>query len=270
MAVAESPLRTLLIYTTVTYAVSWPSWALWGVLSESPPLVRTVLFVLGGLGPFIAGAVLTHRSKRRVREWLADVFHLRVPARYYVAALALPVGVILVAGTVHLVVFDGTLTLEALPETVEYPLFLGVVVLFGGGLEEPGWRGYLLPRLQERYSALAAALAIGVVWAGWHLPLFVLPGTVQSEMVPLLYVTQMVSMSVVLTWITNAVGGSVVPAVLLHAGGNAILNYYPTGGASGAVSPLGLGLLVATLTAFAIGLVIVYGPETLAPGDDRR
>lgn len=169
------------------------------------------------------------------------MFRLRVPGRYHVVALALPIVIVLIAGVVHLFLLGGELTVEALPSTAAYPLFLGFIVLSGGGLEEPGWRGYLLPQLQERYSALVAALAVGVVWAAWHLPLFVLPETIQREMALWLYVSQLLSMSAVLTWLTNAVGGSVVPAILLHAGGNAILNYYPTGGTAGAVSPLGLG-----------------------------
>ncbi|WP_159898767.1 CPBP family intramembrane glutamic endopeptidase [Salinirussus salinus] len=260
-----SPLRSLAVYTCLTYAVSWTSWGLWGMLPAGPSALGTVLFVLGGLGPFLVGVALTYRSRRQVRSWLAAIFRIQVPVRYYAAALALPVAVILVAGAVHTVVFDGGLTLEALPGSYEYPLFLGFILLFGGGLEEPGWRGYLLPQLQRRYSALVAALVVGVVWAGWHLPLFVLPGTVQSQMSLVLYLSQILAMSVVLTWLTNAVGGSVVPAVLLHAGGNAVLNYYPVGGVAGATSALGLGLLVATLLGVASLLVVAYGPSDLAP-----
>lgn len=45
-------------------------------------------------------------------------------------------------------------------------------VVWGGGQEELGWRGFMLPVLQERYSALTASLLVGVAWAGWHLALF--------------------------------------------------------------------------------------------------
>jgi membrane protease YdiL (CAAX protease family) len=221
--------------------------------------------VVGGLGPFAAGAILTQRSDRQLRSWLANIFRMRVQIRYYLVALVLPIIAILVAGTVHSIVFDGRVSLETLPETYEYPLFLGFIVLFGGGLEEPGWRGYLLPQLQQRYSALVAALLVGIVWAGWHLPLFVLPGTIQSEVSLVLYTSQMIAMSVVLTWVTNAARGSVVPAILLHAGGNAVLNYYPIGGVAGAISTLGLSLLVATLAGIACLLIVLYGPNDLAP-----
>lgn len=50
---AESPLRTPVVYTLLTYAVSWSSWSLWAVLSDVPTPVQLGLFVLGGLGPFL-------------------------------------------------------------------------------------------------------------------------------------------------------------------------------------------------------------------------
>jgi membrane protease YdiL (CAAX protease family) len=139
-----------------------------------------------------------------VRAWLREVFAARVALRYYILALALP-GI------------------------VEYPLFLGFIILFGGGLEEPGWRGYLLPALQETYSPLTAGLIVGVVWAGWHLPLVFIPGTIQHTLRLGLYLLQLVELSILLTWLTNRSDGSVLPAILLHAGGNALLNYYPVG-----------------------------------------
>jgi membrane protease YdiL (CAAX protease family) len=265
----KQPVWTVLVYTLVTYAFSWTCWVLRALFPSTDTVARMVLFVLGGLGPFFVGIFLTFVAGRSVQSWLAHIFSVRISGRYYVVALGVPLVAVLVAGSVHAFVFGGELTPDALPAAVEYPLFLGFVALFGGGLEEPGWRGYLLPRLQNEYTAFVAALVIGVVWAGWHLPLFVLSDTVQSGMPLGLYVAQVMAMSVVLTWLTNTVRGSVVPAIILHAGANSVLNYYPVGGVAGAVSPLGLGLLVAALMAVALALVIHYGPQHLAPSEEN-
>lgn len=38
--------------------------------------------------------------------------------------------------------------------------------------EEPGWRGYMLPRLRKVFGPLAASVVIFPVWLLWHLPFF--------------------------------------------------------------------------------------------------
>ncbi|ELZ88302.1 CPBP family intramembrane glutamic endopeptidase [Haloferax sulfurifontis] len=261
VAVADwSPRATLLGYTVLTYTISWSLWTVWAISETGSTLTGTVLFVLGGLGPFATGILLTRASDRSLRAWLRSIFETRVALRYYALALALPVALFLTAAAIHVVLFDGVVTPDVLPGIIEYPLFLGFIVLFGGGLEEPGWRGYLLPALQETYSPLRAGLIVGVVWAGWHLPLVFIPGTIHHTLPLGLYLLQLVELSILLSWLTNRVNGSVLPAILLHASGNALLNYYPVGGVAGATRPLGLGLLVTTLTVVIVALVIAAGP----------
>jgi len=46
-----------------------------------------------------------------------------------------------------------------------------IALLFVALGEEPGWRGFLLPRLQQRFAPLTADLVLGAIWALWHLPL---------------------------------------------------------------------------------------------------
>ena len=259
-AVADwSTQRTFFVYTTVTYTITWSLWGLWATVAVGSSLAATVLFSLGGLGPFAASILLVQHTRQSVRSWLGRLFRVRGPARYYLLAVVLPAILVTVAGATHVLVFDAEVTPEAVPVAVEYPIFLGFVLLFGGGFEEPGWRGYLLPVLRAEYSALTSALLVGVVWAVWHLPLFFIPGSVQQEISPGLYLLQIIALSVALTWITNAVDGSVLPAMLLHAGGNTIVNYYPVGGVAGATSPVGLGLLVTSIGAFSVFLVLRYG-----------
>jgi len=50
------------------------------------------------------------------------------------------------------------------------------LVLLGGMWEEPGWTGFALPVLQARHGSrpfgfLRASLVMGLIRAGWHLPL---------------------------------------------------------------------------------------------------
>ena len=81
--------------------------------------------------------------------------------------------------------------------------------------EEPGWRGFALPRLERRLAAVPAALALGVVWAAWHTMMFILQGTVSHFPVMALH---LLAGSVLFSWVYRRTAGSLLCAVLFHAG----------------------------------------------------
>jgi membrane protease YdiL (CAAX protease family) len=90
-------------------------------------------------------------------------------------------------------------------------------MLIVGLFEEPGWRGYALPRMQRNHNALWAALVLGVVWALWHLPEMVGdPG----EREPIPYMFSVVAQSVLLAWIYNSTRGSLLLVILFHGAVN--------------------------------------------------
>ena len=98
------------------------------------------------------------------------------------------------------------------------PGLLVLVLLIGGPLgEEPGWRGYAVPILQRRFGPVTGALVLGLVWAVWHLPLRLIPGTPQAQLPLLLVVVQTVAVSLILAWILRSTGGSLLLVVLTHA-----------------------------------------------------
>jgi uncharacterized protein len=98
-----------------------------------------------------------------------------------------------------------------------WPNYLYDAVISGGmigpGLfEEIGWRGFALPHLQRRYSALVSSLILGLVWACWHFPnFFFFTPTRLAIFVPMGMV-----MSVIYTWVYNSTGGSLFAVVALH------------------------------------------------------
>lgn len=105
----------------------------------------------------------------------------------------------------------------------------GYTFFFGGGLtEEPGWRGFLLPRLQTRLSPLSASLLVWIPWALWHAPLdfagYAGPsfGDYFRTRVVLL-----LSVSVILTFIYNRTGGSILAAALFHSVYNIAPDFIP-------------------------------------------
>jgi len=101
-----------------------------------------------------------------------------------------------------------------------------VIIFFVGGafFEEPGWRGFALPRLQQRYGSLWGTLILGVLWAFWHLPVFLVPGFngagtgFAGVSIPFVeFVFGTMGMAVIFTWVFNNTRGSLLLAMLLHA-----------------------------------------------------
>jgi hypothetical protein len=90
-----------------------------------------------------------------------------------------------------------------------------VVGVLAGGWEELGWRGYALPRLLKRFSPLVASIGVGVLWAAWHIPLFM------SGELPWADAASLVLLSILFTAVFVRTKQSVLIAVLMHAALNA-------------------------------------------------
>jgi membrane protease YdiL (CAAX protease family) len=91
--------------------------------------------------------------------------------------------------------------------------------------EEPGWRGFALPRLQAKFSPLVSSLILGVLWAVWHAPGRF--GGVEAKSVSdtLVEWVLIVLVTVIFTWIFNRTKGSVLVTALLHPAMNATTKY---------------------------------------------
>ncbi|WP_217920478.1 type II CAAX endopeptidase family protein [Halolamina sp. CBA1230] len=246
-------------YFVLTLALSWSVWI--PVLSSVDGPMARIAAIPGAFGPLAAAAVVTHLRGESVRAWLASTLDWRRPARWYVAALAIPIGVGLALAVVSVVMVgfeDGTLV----PALLTFAINVVFATLLGGGQEEFGWRGFALPHLQTRYSALTASVVVGAVWALWHAPLFAF-GVYQ--MAPAGYAAFVVVASVVFTWLYNGSRGCVPAAILLHGTVNASVSVpvQVVGGPSALPVPFTV-LLVGAFGLLALGLTVRYGPGTLS------
>ena len=225
-------------YVVLAYLVSWTLWSP-AVLGLGGP-VAEVLFLLGVLGPAAAAYVVLRATDRPVRPWLASIVRWRVPVRYYVYALGLP-ALLLAVVDVVLALLGQEVDVGLLPGRLpDYAVSFLLVLTVGGAMEEPGWRGFALPRLQERHSPLVATVLLGVVWGFWHLPLYG-PGFLG----PMFFV-------VFYTWLWNRTG-SVLLCILLHASFTPALDHLVLRADSPTVDLVVLG----TLLAAAVALVVL-------------
>jgi uncharacterized protein len=221
----------LLFFFIIAYAVSWVLsipfiLSEWGVIHGD----YRIAFIIKSFGPFLAAYIMTgiiegkeglHRLRQRIRQWKAGwqwyVFILLV-----IPALIL-LGIIVQPGT--LANFKGIQPALFITYIVTF-----VIVLLGGGPlgEEPGWRGFALPRMQQSYGPLWGTLFLGILWTCWHLPDFLTsaqgggPGTGISAFLTNfpVFLVLVTSIAIVLTWIFNHTGGSIFIALLAHASVN--------------------------------------------------
>lgn len=98
-------------------------------------------------------------------------------------------------------------------------LILGVIL--GPLWEEPGWRGFALPRLQEQYGPLIGSVILGVIWAVWHAPGYL--GGWMLSTVPALLIYS-IGFSILATWLYNNTHGSILLMILLHSSSNAAIS----------------------------------------------
>ena len=89
-------------------------------------------------------------------------------------------------------------------------------------MEEFGWRGYALDRMQTGANAVIASLVLGFFWGLWHLPLFFMEGTVQAEAaIPIWeFILQQMVLAILYTWLYNNTRGTLLVAILFHTIGN--------------------------------------------------
>lgn len=145
------------------------------------------------------------------------------------------------------------------------PLTLILVMLIpgvGGAWEEPGFRGYALPRFEERFGVLAGPLLLGVFWVAWHLPLFL------AGQIPATDVLSVIAASVVIAGVYRSAGQSVLIAMLLHATNNAVGGSYASQLFSGGDS-WRLGLFTAAMWWVLAAVVMVVRRRSAPARQDR-
>jgi membrane protease YdiL (CAAX protease family) len=124
--------------------------------------------------------------------------------------------------------------------------------------EEIGWRGYALPRLAVRVGLAPASVLLGVLWAGWHLPLFFVPAADTLGQSFPLYLLQVTGLSVAAAWLYWRTGGSLLLVMLLHAAVNNTKDVVPSA-VPGATNPFALSTsLVAWITATLLWIAAAH------------
>jgi membrane protease YdiL (CAAX protease family) len=262
----------LATYFGLTFAISWAIWL--GLILGSLPIqtpAGAVLNIVAIGGPSIAALVLaTLLGRCELRRLLAGFSLSRLSVRWTVVALVLPLAMMAAAIAVSVTVFGAPRPAVTVGVAgVVVAKFVRVLFLGGPVGEELGWRGFALPRLQQHRNALDASILLGLVWGLWHLPLYFVLGTGQSELLragtsPAFaiggFIGWTIGLSVLFTWLFNQTGGSLIVVILFHAAVN-LAAFLPTAVGSGGPASL-LNVLITWLVAIAV--VVRFGRARLA------
>ena len=256
----------IIAFFVLAYALAWiiesPLVLLQGSVTASDPL-GLFLVILASNVPSVVAIVLTAIvfGKGALRRVLGRLLIWRVDPLWYLVVILGPVA--LAGSTVGLNALLGGPTLSLGMPLLGAAVFLAFSIFPGSALgEEIGWRGYALPRLQTRMSALSASLLLAPIWALWHLPLWLTGAPGRTPLIYAGFVVSAFALSVLLTWVYNSTGGSLLLVVLLHATVNLPITLLYDSLGSRVTVPVLLyfGLMVVA----AIVVVIVAGPEHLS------
>src|ERR671913_2499626 len=212
----------IITFFVLTYAITWAIESPLVFITDSVTATQgLVLVLLASNVPSAVAIVLTAivLGRGALRTLLARLLIWRVSPFWYLVVFLGPV--VLVGGVVLLNALMGGPALSLGMTLVGATIFFAFSVVPGSALgEEIGWRGYVLPRLQSRMSALSAALLIAPIWALWHLPLWLNGAPGRTPLIYAGFVLSAFALSVILTWVYNSTGGSLLLVVLLHATSN--------------------------------------------------
>ncbi|HSK88349.1 MAG TPA: CPBP family intramembrane glutamic endopeptidase [Anaerolineales bacterium] len=193
------------------------AWATWFVGIALSMMYPTDLWNLIIYSPFLIGVLVTAIADGRagLKTFFSRIVRWRVGLKWYAVALFTPAVLYLIAAGLN--VLSGA----SIATGIQWPAFSEIIaglLLFSFLMialgEEPGFRGFALPRLLAGHSAIAAALIFGVLHAIWHVPTF-LGGNVVLILSTILII---ISGAVLNTWMFNHTNGSVFMAMLLHVG----------------------------------------------------
>jgi uncharacterized protein len=240
----------LVAFFGLAYALSWGFWPLAAAVGFPFP------FFPGG--PLLAALIVAAATEGRagLRALGARMGRWRVGWPWYAVAVGVPVAVALGATALNV-------GLGAPAPAVGQPGALaGLLLAFAVRLidptdgplgEEPGWRGYALPRIQAGRAPWGPTLLLGLLVAGWHLPLVLVAG---PQQLPPIGLPATVAVTFWYTWLFNRTGGSALLTLVAHAAEGPALRG-AAAGLAGADAARLVWLYFGLWCAVALGLVVV-------------
>ena len=203
---------------------------------------KTAIYILFGIISFISSIILTgplskNRGIRRLLRYIkkANVNYLwHIIVIFFIPLLTLiSLSIdLLLGGSVE----PGFYSEPWYMFTGNSILVFFALTIFGGSLnEEPGWRGFALPRLLLKFNPIVASIILGFIWSLWHAPLH-FNGFYQAGFAA--FLTRFlwnIPLTIFFTWLYMKTKGSLLHVTLLHTSINTVGMFIPVTQRSGII-----------------------------------
>jgi membrane protease YdiL (CAAX protease family) len=255
--------KKIILFFLIAYGFTWIFWISEALASRG--LLGSSIFVdfllspqnPAAWGPFVSAILLTfwYQRGKGVLGLLKKGVDYRFAKKWWIPTILLCP--LIIGGALGIAALAG----ENIPELywIANPSLILVnffIILFTGGplQEEFGWRGYALPRLQNRFNALVSSIIIGFMWGLWHLPYFFIgtEPTYAYGIIP--QIITAILLSILLTWLFNNTGGSILVSLMFHNMFNLSNDMFPA-----LKTQLGSPLFIAFFITAAVIVVLVWG-----------
>lgn len=218
-----------MVFLVMTFLFSWTFWGIIyasynGILNRNMyDRYFTIFFMLGAFMPSVMSIILNgfFYGRNGIKALLKKLTIWKVKPFFYIFVLLFTPALYYIPLFICNITGAGYKIPNNISNPVTILLNFLLIVLFGGPLmEELGWRGFVLPRLQNKLNPVFSSLILGVIWACWHLPLFFIPGTSQYGCSFVIFIIQCIGLAMLYTWVYNQTNGSLLLPILLHASWN--------------------------------------------------
>lgn len=236
--------KRYLIYTFLIMIVCWGICLICGMndILLSNNFLLYIPYCLGVWSPTIASFIALKKSSRvkNFKEWVKNIFDFKHNLMSYLIVIIFAIIYILPQCLI-----SGYKTNQPLWMII----FIIPMMLFGGGLEEAGWRYILQPELEKKYNFIFTTIIISIIWWLWHLPLFFINGAGQYGTNFFAFGVSVLGVSFALATVKKNTN-SVWLCVLLHCIINALMEIY-------IVSDNIIGNIISTAILIAVSYILI-------------
>jgi membrane protease YdiL (CAAX protease family) len=247
----------------LAYLIAWGIYATQAGLLPfklPEPIADFLINWAPGFAALIVVAALA--GMRGIGNLLRPLLRWRVSLQWYTVALLLPP--LLVFAAIGITMLFGGPSPQFNQVFGPHLALLPILLFFNLG-EEIGWRGFALPRLQARHSALVSSLILGVIWGFWHTPKFFLTGQLTIDLLVFLaFLISIIAQTILMTWVYNNTDGSLLLVTLFHFSSDAFLTFFLPALVPPSEAPIIFAIMTLLQVGVAVLVVVNYGPAHLS------